>query len=414
MSGVVYETNVASSTAVLPDPPQYWSHSALRVVSNCALRFALERSQYPDLWAGRGYPPLPRSATLFGNVVHAALEHVLIALAEAGVESPQSAQASDVLRGLGGLSAVIEDAVEREIAGLGGNPRIDEERRQRLARGLRDQSPDARAQVQTYLSAARFEAGAAQPRRRAADSNRKDPVSSAPPARGPLARGSHAEVHLVAERLRLHGRVDLLTLARDHVEIVDFKTGAESPEHKDQLWFYALLWQSDELSNPTRLPVAALRAAYSDHTVDVPLQTVDDIAVLAGDVAERIVAADRELASSDPRPSPSSETCRWCSVRQLCGAYWRDVAPSVETVEDGDWFDLQGVVGAQHGPHSWWLGTEAGGTQVALLRSSASRQSFAEGEWVRFVGLRRVSEPESTVPVAVLAPTSEAFRLTPL
>lgn len=292
-----------------------------------------------------------------------------------------------MLRDLGGLSAVVEAGVEKEIAGLRNNPRIDEDRRLRLARGLRDISPDARAQVQTYLSSVRFVTGAH--RSGPVDSDSKRSEALGPSRRAALSLGSHAEVRLVAERLRLHGRVDLLTISEDHVEIVDFKTGAEGPEHGDQLHFYALLWQSDVQSNPREMPVAALTAAYRDHSFAVAPPTTEELAELAADVVARIDAADRELVSGEPRPAPSEDTCHRCTVRQLCGAYWREIAPDTAKVADGAWFDLQAVVGAQHGPHSWWLGNDAGDAQDVLLRSSATRQTFATGERVRILGLRR-------------------------
>lgn len=104
LPGSVLDTGVVRSRAVLQGPPNYWSYSSLKEIGECPRRYALERASYPDLWVGRGYPSLPTAPALFGNVVHGALEIVVKALTQAGVDSPQTLQATEVLRRLGGLT----------------------------------------------------------------------------------------------------------------------------------------------------------------------------------------------------------------------------------------------------------------------------------------------------------------------
>ncbi len=98
-------------------------------------------------------------------------------------------------------------------------------------------------------------------------------------------------------------------------------------------------------------------------------------------------------------------------MRQLCAAYWQDFAPKFSEIADGAWFDYQGMVGEQHGPHSWWLIDETSGKPALLLRTSLSRQPIAEGDRLRFLGLRRESDPERDVPIASLTVTTEVFQL---
>lgn len=408
MTRTQLETGVALSRALLPEPPEFWSYSTLKAIGECPLRYALERSTYPDLWDRHGYPVLPNPAALFGNVVHGALETVVKALADAGVDSPQTVEATDVLRKLGGLTVVIEDAAAEQLAPLTDNPRLDEGQRRRFARGLRDQTPDLRVQVQTYLSRTRFVPGILRSRSGGAGVGSGSTIPKARPA---LGEGSHAEAQLVADDLRMYGRIDLLTVAGTNVEILDYKTGAKSAAYRDQLHLYALLWGADRQSNPERLPVSTLTAAYRDEDVGVAAPSAEELIELAAVLRAEVATADAELLSGVPRPVPTVSNCQRCSVRQLCAAYWQDFAPKFSEIADGAWFDYQGMVGEQHGPHSWWLIDETSGKPALLLRTSLSRQPIAEGDRLRFLGLRRESDPERDVPIASLTVTTEVFQL---
>ena len=62
----------------------------------------LSRATYPELWKGRGYPPMPNTAALLGDVVHTALELLVKALVAAGCESTGTAAAVAVLKQMGG------------------------------------------------------------------------------------------------------------------------------------------------------------------------------------------------------------------------------------------------------------------------------------------------------------------------
>lgn len=207
-----YDTGIVSSTAILPGPPVTWSFSSLREAGTCPRRYSLARATYPDLWDGRGYPRVPVLAALFGDVVHDALDTIVKALMAADCQAVQSPEAVEVLRQLGGYTAVIERAADARLATLPGNPRVSDELRHRIQRSLRTRVADARVQVQAYISntvivpAAKANgAGTPAPPRAqdAADNGRRVAI---PP-------GSHAEVQLTAPQLRLTGRVDLLLTA---------------------------------------------------------------------------------------------------------------------------------------------------------------------------------------------------------
>jgi len=401
------DTGVESGRALLPGPPDRWSYSSLKDVRDCALRYALTRASYPDLWDGWGYPPLPSTPAIFGNVVHGALEIVVKALTDAGVESPKTEAASQVLRGLGGLTTVVESRMDEELAPLESNPRLSKDRCRRIARELRDQVSLACVQVQTYLSRSSFVPNA--PRKAIAQAGSG---ASPGPLRVALTDGSHAEVRLIADGLRLYGRVDLLTISGEVVTIVDYKTGAEAEGHGDQLALYALLWMLDQQANPRKRPVSTLTAAYRDSDILVDVPTTDELSLLAVSLSATVAQADAELVSGEPLASPSTENCGRCAVRHLCSSYWREVAPALDGVSEGAWFDYEGIIGEQNGQRSWWLLGTVSGKPELLLRTSSPEVPFAEGNHVRFLGLRRDADPEVPAPVASLTVTTESFRVT--
>lgn len=402
----VIETGIAASRAVLAASPEYWSYSTLNAVAECPRRFCLERAWYPGLGDRAGYPSLPTLPALLGDVIHGALEAVVKALADAGVESPQSAAATGVLRSLGGLTAVVESEASRQLAPLAGNPRLSSDRRRRLALDLQAKVSDARVHVQTYLSRTKFVPSA--PRMRSttgeAGTSRRE--------RYELRDGSHAEANLVAEHLRLHGRIDLLTVAGDEVDIVDYKTGAHSEGHADQLRLYALLWGTDAKSNPAGLGVASLTAAYPGHDVKVEVPSAVELENLTAGLRTMIAAADSEITSAAPAARPSRENCHYCAVRHLCADYWTSVAPELAEVEQGDFFDYEGVVGEQNGQRSWWLLGDTGQPEL-LLRTTTPIPAFVIGDRVRLLGLRRDAEPETTWPIGSLTVATEVFLLEP-
>lgn len=405
-----FDTGIESSAAILPGPPSLWSFSSLREVGACPRRYALARASYPDLWDGRGYPRVPSLAALFGDVVHDALETIVRALVAARCESAQSPEAVNVLRQLGGYTVVIERAAEARLKGLPGNPRLSNDLRQRIQRGLRDRVGDARVQVQAYISGAVIapcgkEHGPGTPAAIGA------PGAAVSGGRSPLSLGSHAEVILTAPQLRLTGRVDLLRIAESGAHITDYKTGAESPGHADQLRLYALLWDLDRDANPGRRPVASLTIAYPGHDVAVPVPGGPALRDIENQVAASIDEADAELATAVPRAVPSAENCVHCDVRHLCDAYWSTVAPDPSALPDQARFDCQGAVGTQYGQHSWWLHPEGSGHPAILIQVPPTGHELPPGHSVRILGLRIDADPESRATMASMNSATEVFRL---
>lgn len=392
-----FDPGVAQSVASLPEPPGFWSYSTLKEIESCARQYVLGHASYIGLWKGTGYPQQPHPVALFGDIVHDSLERISKALVQAGCTSSNSAEATTVLRELGGYSAVAAEALASRLARLDGNPRVDEERRARLQQFLEDRIPEARTEIQGYLQrmalvpkpgGVPYASGGAYQEAR------------------PLGVGSHPEAWLRSDILRVQGRVDLVTVTAERADIVDYKTGAENPSHLDQLRFYAMLWDQDAIANQDRTPTGTLTASYPARDVTIPAPDVEDLAALIIRTGERVTKADSEVLAEVPRAT-LGEQCIYCSVRGLCDTYWDEATPDPADLGDGTWFDYEGVVKAQNGVRSWWMQRRRDG-QKMLVRTPQGRP-LSSGLRLRILGIRREDEPDVDTPVATLTANSELF-----
>jgi hypothetical protein len=402
-----FETGVVDSTAVLTGSPRHWSYSSLKQVEECPRRYSLTRASYPELWERRGYPQAPTRAALFGDVVHGAIERILKALAAADCTSVKSAEAVSVLKALGGYTAVAEQVLAERLAQLDGNPRVRNEQRRRLDRDLGDRMPDARGEIQEYLSRLPSLPNVSRP-----PSSGDEEAQGAEPVarRREITNGPYPELNLAAEPLRLVGRIDLLTLDEDGVRITDFKTGAEDPSHQEQLLTYALLWAMDRVVNPHCRPCHELRAAYPQRDAVFPPPDEDALAQLAAKLGARIQAADDAVVAASP-DARLSDGCRLCGVRPLCADYWADPATAAVPSADGEWFDVEGTVAGQHGAKSWFVQLD-GGRGSILVRMASPSETLPLGRSVRLLGVRRVVDPDDPdALIAAMGASTETFML---
>lgn len=408
--GTPFDTAVNGARALLQGPPAFWSYSALREIEACPRRYALRRAKYPELWDGDGYPPMPSPAAMFGDIVHDALDALVKALAGAGCGSLRASGAIDVVKSVGGYPGVVTAAMERRLRRLEGNPRLSPEGLTRLTRVLADHVEEARAQVQEYLSRMTFPTGAATvPPPLDEDAGAVD---------GPAFRrraasvGTHPEVTLADEDLRLMGRIDLLTVTDSEAGIVDYKTGAEDPSHHDQLTLYALLWTLDRVVNPKHIPVTELAIAYPSHDVRIAVADATELNALAQSVRLRIEIADQLAGEVLPQTRPAPELCRSCPVKGLCSAYWSR-EPDPASLSDGTWFDYEGIVGPPNGVRSRWMLHPDTGHRQLLLRTPPSAPGLREGARVRLLGIRLEADAEVDATVAVMASGTEVLTLAP-
>lgn len=409
-AGTPFDTGVRGATAVLVGRPAYWSYSSLKEIEACPRRYVLTRSSYPDLWEGNGYPSLPSPASIFGDVVHDALEALVRALTHAGCESLSSEDAVTVLRPLGGIPAAVRTAMERHLRWLEANPRLTPEAFQRFARALGDRAEDARAQVQELLCRMSFPVGTP----RTSNVQTSDTGDGEGPAfhRRAVGGGTHPEITLADDELRLMGRVDLLTVSDGAASIVDYKTGVPDPGHVEQVNLYALLWGLDRVVNPEQVPVGQLTIAYPSHDMRIAPEDRADPKALEFSTRLRIATADGRAEEVPPEARPAPEVCVYCPVKGLCDTYWSAAVPNPTSVADGQWFDHEGVVGPPNGVRSRWMLAPDSGQNQLLLRTPPSAPQLAEGDAVRLLGIRLEDDPETAATVAVMSTSTEVLILT--
>jgi hypothetical protein len=227
-------------------------------------------------------------------------------------------------------------------------------------------------------------------------------------ARRALGPGTYAEVFLWADELRLKGRLDLLSITADRVDIADHKTGVEDSSHLDQLRFYGALWEHDLVANAARTPIGKLTVAYP--TTDVTIEAPDQIEL--DDITESIKARVREADERMRAHVPVATTgahCLLCPVRSICAVYWTTMTPDPSAIPPGSWFDFKGIVGAQNGAKSWWMLDPSTSKPVLLLRTASAQVPLTEGQELRLLGIRRDDDPEAEAIVATLTTSSEMF-----
>ena len=140
-------------------------------------------------------------------------------------------------------------------------------------------------------------------------------------------------VDLAGGRIRLRGKVDL-TLGRARGTtagkvVIDLKTGAPNPAHRDDLRFYALL-DTIRVGIPPRL-VASFYLDLGEARTEVVTEDLLDATVARTvDAARRLAALRAGTAEPVYRPSYA---CRWCVALPTCtvGRAW--------LTDDGDLAD---------------------------------------------------------------------------
>jgi len=131
-------------------------------------------------------------------------------------------------------------------------------------------------------------------------------------------------VDLAGGRIRLRGKVDLtLGVARGTTAgkvVVDLKTGAPNPAHRDDLRFYALL-DAIRIGVPPRLVASFYLDLGESRTEAVTEPMLDATVARTVDAAKRLAALRAGTAEPAYRPSFA---CRWCVARPTCavGQAW--------------------------------------------------------------------------------------------
>ncbi len=363
----------------------------------CPRRFALTRATYAQIWELTGYPDRITEQSLFGIVIHKVIETVLGSFLSAGCTSVSDQQAIAVMRKLGGYTAIVAAEVGRAIERLQLNPRMESQLNYLDVR-LRRRMPEIRVAVQKLIARSLL----------VNSESIGDGGSGVWASRAPrrISRGSHSEVTLVAEAERFTGRVDLVTVRDDSADLLDFKSGKPSDRDARQLTLYGLLWVSDKVANPDRLPVGALTAMYPDCDRSVPVPT--QWQAVKVQLREEIERAEEELAETQPKANPSTE-CYYCPVRHMCDEYWGSPFIRRDGVSSS-FTDIEVLLQQRNGPRSWKARLVADASDI-LLRTSSEDGAFAPGQHLRILDIALVDSGDTDWPVATAVASTEVYSV---
>jgi len=215
-----------------------------------------------------------------------------------------------------------------------------------------------------------------------------------------LPNGSSPEFWATSASLRLRGRFDLLTVDGSVTRIVDYKTGAESPSHVDQLIIYAAIWAKKEQPDKIHPHINQLIVSYPTHDVVIEAPSETEITQISAELGARI---DQMLTNltMDPIPArPLEANCRHCDVRHLCTPYWETLRGSVP---ERDFVDVEFRVIEANGPRS--LIGSANGVPNTILRVHETDR-LEIGTTYRVTDVRRDPEVEIDEPRLSLSKTS--------
>lgn len=412
-----WEKNVwhISNPPLWPKPPQWMSFTMLSELESCSRRCALTIAEYPNVWGKQGYPNIPRISSIEGTVTHLALKKISHALARRRCHSLRDANAFSTLKDLGGYTVIITDCIESVLRQYEGNPRATPVMEYVKLR-LLPRVPKLRTHVQRLLSRIHLAADDLLTTNEVGERIR-------PPSHQ-LPYGSHTEVELKVPEMRWHGIADLLTHTSQSCEIRDFKSGVYKPQHKFQLFIYALLWALDRHLNPHGRIADKLVLSYGEHDMEIPAPSSSELSSLAAEIRKRTEMALIELQHTPPEARPSQENCEYCIVRQLCEEYWHWLRhPQKSYGESSARYvtDLQIRLTAQHGPTSWDGMVESSRSinvgQPILLRTLNVPFGLHAGQRIRLLNIR-INDPlnediekENHVAIASMGVNTEVFHI---
>jgi CRISPR/Cas system-associated exonuclease Cas4 (RecB family) len=376
-------------------PPAAFSFSNLKRMGICLRQWQLGRSAYGE---HNKYPERPSEAAEVGKIVHDLLSRLFHALALAGYPALGSEDFRQVLHGVdvAGKARSMLETFAQEAAN---SPRALGFRLQATPRDVFNQVAQAFREEYTRVLA---EAARLMPIPRA-DST--PPNAGATPAdrlHRLVTVGVLSEEEVRHPRLPLLGIIDLLVRRDGRTTVLDFKTGASRPEHREQIQLYALMWWRSTGDLP-----ASVELRYGARVEAWPVSK-DELCGLEEDVAARIARHESGL-SARPAAASVGPHCAGCSVRQLCSDYWTSQS-GTDSKKDGERVDRQLVVWSS-GAKAGFVGRDAQGRELTVVFDddvAAFFGPFVRGEKLRILG----GQLDSETGALRLTRGSEVFRCT--
>ena len=258
-----------------PKPPEEMSVSSLLEIENCPRCWVLSHAHFPQIWKHTGFPPHLHMASIVGQIIHRSLQFIIKSMSENQCNTLDDHKAVLVLKKLGGLTNIIRTCLGNVVNLYDDNPRFIKNRPHFIG-NLEEKIPELRQSLQLILAKLKMPSVF---HNRSAD---KQPRS----LEG-LPFGSYPEIRLCPEGMGWVGIADLVNVAKDGIEIVDFKTGNFREEHAFQLRVYGYLWSKDRNLNPEGKLADKLTIVYESGVIDIPWQNTGELYSLGEELNQR-------------------------------------------------------------------------------------------------------------------------------
>ena len=359
-----------------PEPPKHMSFTTLSAFESCPLRWALSRGKYDGLWSGDGYPPKINSASIIGQVIHRVIETVSFR-ARSGTGTEFGSRILTVVRNGGGFTKLIDEALHDVLDQYTDNPRAARLLTQ-YQFGKLQLPATIRTKVQSLLR------GLANYPVTSSTSSANFAKSQ---SRKPLSQGLYSEISLYADQFNWSGKVDLISIATDGTSLEDVKTGVEKDADREQIIVYAWLWWRDDARNPDHKLPTRLSIRYLDRIVDVPAPSESELVKLEQRIVKQTSRMIADIANSHFEPRPDMKTCRYCDVRQLCDAYWREIVGPIEISNDRS-IDVEAQFVDAIGTDAWVVDTQKTSSDTSAiyhLRGELPKLSIPAGTTLRIL-----------------------------
>lgn len=344
------------------EPPLMWSSTSVCEVEACPRRWQLLRSRWGDL---SRFPERPNAAAIEGQIVHKALDRLTRACGQRGNPSFGSPLFSEAL-----IDAEFFPGIARDVDEWRG--RLQFHPRPGPAFRLREGAEDlANRAVRMFREQYKPDAQAVS---RSAERVDERPIDLAALLK---RRGALSEIKLTHPNLPFLGILDRVQATGEGVEVIDFKTGKPSNDHRQQLLRYALLWWRTTGNAPTRVS-----AQYLDGVASWPLTVSALEEIEAGLV--RLLPLLRDAISAHPAPAKSGPSCAFCPVRARCADGW--IVGEEAAVVDGRG-DVELIVGAKAGEYGFLARTHFGADVSVVYETAIARllPDLAEGQVIRVI-----------------------------
>ena len=307
----MFVTGASIYEVVLPTawarPPETYSFSSLATIRECPRRWLLTNSRWGEFAT---FPQRPKPSAIEAQIVHEALDRLAKELGRVGrpsIDSP--AFSSAVVRCE--FWAYFGEQLAEWNARLARHPRAGS------SYVLRAKAADlANLAVRLFREQYRTGHGKAVLPMFPAIEARASVKSVLCYVKLLEERGHLSELFLKHPLLPLIGVLDLVQRGEgDRIAIIDFKTGAPRPDHKEQLETYAVLWWRVTGQFPTHIAVQYLESNREWRISPEEIQSREEI------LAEEI-RQSQALLQKPPAPAQPGEACRWCPVRARCDEGW--------------------------------------------------------------------------------------------